>query len=281
MIQGDRSEKQVIFPVPPENMIVLNFEDMSLDKLYNPKNLHDYLQNNMMQVLRNCVIGLLLLTTVIFAQEDYIEIAYSTNTPASRSSITGTILPGSNGIEVMLYGALIPKKTTANMDGSFSFENLSSGEYIVNISKPGYYDHPVAISLKENESQDTGEHYLQRYPAENDFILESGNAVENIEVTAPSGLDGQYPKISDIKVLTVCEYLKIRAVQPLTYVQWGVIIIGNLVQTPEGSWLQQSCGNSVKSGNHSWPDAIFLDNVDNMSNNIPSERASPKTSELL
>ena len=55
-----------------------------------------------------------------------------------------------------------------------------------------------------------------------------------------------------------------RADYPVAYMQFPVIIIGNLVKTPDGSWLRQSCGNPVKSGTHVWPDAIFLDdsNVD-------------------
>jgi len=43
LIRQELTKKGVL----PENMIMLNFEDMNLDKLCNPKNLHDYLKNKM------------------------------------------------------------------------------------------------------------------------------------------------------------------------------------------------------------------------------------------
>lgn len=37
-----------------------------------------------------------------------------------------------------------------------------------------------------------------------------------------------------------------------------VLVIGIVKQTAEGSWLQQSCGDSLKSGDFVWPNAISL-----------------------
>ena len=228
-----------------------------------------YLMENMLQALRNIIVVLLLFTTVLFTQENYENNVYSVNT--SRSSITGTVLPISSGVDVQLYDTSMLKKTTTNKDGAFFFENLNSGEYIINISKPGYYDHPVAVSIKENKSNKIGEQHLLLYTAKNDLILVDKNMKEDGEIVVPPEIDNQYSEILEYKVLTVCEYLKMRAVQPLAYVQIGVIIIGNMVQTQKGSFLQQSCGNPIKSGTHRWPDAIFMDEMDNMSAGSPSE----------
>ena len=135
---------------------------------------------------------------------------------------------------------------------------------IINIHSPGYYDHPVAISLKMNELKDIGKQRLIRYPIYIDALVldvNTGEVMKSKEVDIqlfPSEIDSQYPRLDGRKILTVCEYLKMRADYPLVYTRWDVIIIGNLIQTSEGSWLQQSCGNTVKSDVHSWPDAIFL-----------------------
>jgi len=167
--------------------------------------------------------------------------------------------------EVQLYDALIQKLQTVIVknDGTFLFKNLGSGEYIINIVSTGNYDHPAVVLLGENESKDIGEQRLAPYPIYPSFFVDI-NAI--LPKLYPIDIDGQYPVISGHKVLTVCEYLKIRSNYPLFYSYFQrVIIIGNLMQTSRGSWLQQSCENPVKSGAHAWPDTIFLGNkVDNI-----------------
>ena len=213
------------------------------------------------------LIILLLVCNVVFAQNNQKD---SINTSIG-SSITG-ILVSSDGspaiinpldiIEVQLFDASMRKRTTTiiKSDGSFSFENIDSGEYVINI--PHFYDHPVTVSLGKNESMNIGKQRLLYYGRATSDVLfiTSGSA------PFPQELDSQYPVTSTgHKVLTVCEYLKMRAEYPLAYpenkeliIGEGVIIIGNLAQTPEGSWLRQSCENTVKAGEHTWPDAIFL-----------------------
>jgi len=193
------------------------------------------------------------------------------------SSIIGTMMSHDggparfeDGYEVQLYDALTCKMTTTiiRSDGSFSFENLHSGEYIVNV--PHTYDHPVAVSLEENESKNIGGQSFLYYPMEIGHYLSVIDKTTGKEIEVkrewrapfPQELDSRYPVNSfGNKVLTVCEYLKMRADYPISYPAGtgaGVIIIGNLVRTPEGSWLRQSCGNPVRAGVHIWPDAIFL-----------------------
>jgi len=215
---------------------------------------------------------LLLLSTLLLAQEGHNESVDNANTP--RGNITGTCVshdgsplnfnPLGKPKEAQLYNVLMQKKAAVaiNKDGSFSFNNLNSGEYILNIISTEYYDHTIILLLGENESKDIGEQRLLPYPTYPSFWV----GEINIGVPFPIDLDSQYPRISGHTVLTVCEYLKMRANYQLMYTFFNrVIIIGNLVQTLDGNWLQQSCGNPVKTGVHSWTDAIFLgDNIDDI-----------------
>ena len=228
------------------------------------------------------IIVLLLFAKAIFVQADNSENMDSAGA-SPGSSISGTLLSsdGSPGyfspidkIEVQLYDALMQQITTTIIrnDGSFSFKNLRSGEYFINISytydHPAamYYDHPVAVSLEENESKNIGRQQLLKFSTmKSDVWVIDVKTVKLMEsewtALFPRELDSRYPVTSSgNKVLTVCQYLKMRTNYPLAYVD-NVIIIGNLVQTPEGSWLQQSCGNPVKAGAHIWPDAISLNDV--------------------
>jgi len=219
------------------------------------------------------IMFLLFLTTLFFSQERHTERVNTANT--SRGRITGKYVshdgspfkvnPLENPKEVQLYDALIRKKETffIKNDGAFSFENLGAGEYIVNIESTEDYDHTVVVLLGENESKDIGEQRLIPYPRFPSFFVDINDYLPKLY---PIDIDSQYPVIYGHKILTVCEYLKMRADYPIVYPYSNrVIIIGNLVQTPQGNWLQQSCGTPVKSGVHNWPDAIFLgNNVDDM-----------------
>lgn len=211
---------------------------------------------------------LLYFSILLFAQESNERSVDNANAP--RGSITGkcVLYDGSpfkvnrleKPMEVQLYDALIQKKETVivNNDGAFLFKNLSSGEYIINIVSTGNYDHPVVVLLGENESKDIGEQRLAPYPIYSSFFVDVNAGLPKLY---PIDIDRQYPVISGHKVLTVCEYLKIRPDYPLFYSYFQrVIIIGNLMQSSEGSWLQQSCKNPVKSGAHTWPDTVFLGN---------------------
>jgi hypothetical protein len=44
----------------------------------------------------------------------------------------------------------------------------------------------------------------------------------------------------------------------LSYPQ-GAVVIGILVETPQGSYLRQSCRDTLRSGDHFWPNAIALE----------------------
>ena len=180
-------------------------------------------------------------------------------------------------VDVRLYNALKRETTIKSTIGQFSFNNLSSGEYFIHIYDLMYYDHPIAVSLGDNETKSinipvNAGTALQRYSTVPTLILVDPTTGEIITprtpepIYYPPDIDSQYPVISGTTVLTVCEYLKMRADYPVAYMQFPVILIGNLVKTPDGSWLRQSCGNPVKSGTHVWPDTIFLDD-----SNVESE----------
>jgi hypothetical protein len=72
-------------------------------------------------------------------------------------------------------------------------------------------------------------------------------------------VDSHVHIVFGIPTMTVCEYMKLRSIVPLSYDFSGVIIIGMLVETPKGKWLQQSCSESLRSGDYSWPNAIALE----------------------
>jgi len=149
----------------------------------------------------------------------------------------------------------ILQTVNTNQSGEFTFEGVTPGEYIINITRLDTYDHPVAVSVK------TGTNTVERqYIRSYSILLE------------PWDIFDKYPdfEYASTKILTVCECLEQESLKSLQILT-SAIIIGNLVQTPEGTWLQQSCGNVVKSGDHIWPDAIFLSKY---TRSEPSERTS-------
>jgi hypothetical protein len=60
-------------------------------------------------------------------------------------------------------------------------------------------------------------------------------------------------------VMTVCELMKEKQALSASMYSYSMVIIGTLVQTQQGSWLQQSCSEPLKSRNFIWPAAVALD----------------------
>jgi len=86
--------------------------------------------------------------------------------------------------------------------------------------------------------------------------------------------------------MTVCEFMKEKPALSASIFAHSVVIIGILVQTPQGKWLEQSCSEPLKSGDFVWPAAVSLDvqGVQNPFNNDainfmskpPDEEIDPK-----
>jgi hypothetical protein len=59
-------------------------------------------------------------------------------------------------------------------------------------------------------------------------------------------------------VMTVCEFMKGKYALSASRYSYSIVIIGTLMQTPQGRWLQQSCNEQLKSGDFTWPTAVSL-----------------------
>jgi hypothetical protein len=140
---------------------------------------------------------------------------------------------------------------TKVVQGVFRIEPVAPQSYFVSIQLIGFREYAAAVSVGQDQSVDMGR-IAMRFERPEEWI--GGEPLFSAEDLA----DAHLPTVFGYRVMTVCEYLKIRSVAPLSYVL-GVIVIGILVQTPQGSYLRQSCPESLRSGDYSWPNAIALE----------------------
>ena len=198
-------------------------------------------------------------SNIIYAQSDAIE--SGKNSDNKKGSITGSVSLRGYPIQlypvtVQLYDPAIRKiQMSANVDqsGKFSFTGVAPGDYMIYMERRSFTSHLVAVSVKEGMNE-IGEQHFDPYS----LIFAIGLSANGEESYTSEYKDllNEYPRVNGYSVFTVCEFLRLK---PSWRNEMGRgIIIGNLVQTPEGSWLEQSCGNPIKSGDHSWSDAIFL-----------------------
>jgi len=200
-------------------------------------------------------------SNIIYAQSDTVE--FNKSSGKKGSIVVRTLVDVTLTSTAQLYDPAINKmlmSVNINQSGDFFFEGIAPGEYVINISYPGYMDHPVAVSIREGMNV-IEEQFLTYYYLGSGSIGLPVNAPAEIlqpsvEYSKRKTILGEYPEISGYRIFTVCELLGIESFQWIHGLP--VVIIGNLVQTPEGSWLKQSCGNHLQSGAHTWPDAIFL-----------------------
>ena len=231
------------------------------------------LKNVSLHILITVVVAVLFIlnSNTICAQSDTIELNKGSNN--TKGTIVGRVLGITQNATAQLYDPVLRKiqmSVNINESGNYSFEEITPGEYVINISSPSYMDHPVAVSVKE------GMNIIEEQLLEYYYI---GGGSIGFPVNKPAGVRqpsaeylkrkaafDKYPEVSGYKILTVCELLSIESFRWIHSVP--IVIIGNLVQTPEGSWLEQSCGRLLKSGTHSWPDAIFLNKDSSTSNRL-------------
>jgi len=233
------------------------------------------------QILKNVVVYILITVVPIlfifnniklFGQSDSIE--FIEDSDDIKGAIVGRVLGTSPNSTAQLYDPVTRKiQLSVNINGSggYSFEGITPGEYVINISSPGYLDHPFAVSIKGgmNMIEEQLLNYSYYY-----ISISIGLPVnEPAEIRQPSAENlkreaalGKYPIVSGYRIFTVCELLNVESFRWIHTAP--VVIIGNLVQTSAGSWLEQTCGNPLKSGTHSWPDAIFLNKDSSTSNSL-------------
>jgi hypothetical protein len=169
-----------------------------------------------------------------------------------------------------IYQKRVQWYTKSGADGKIRIEGVKAGRYYLNISYPGAYDHPLAITVDENKGCDIGKQYMMHYPNEEDIILEKKDDMVGGKENAKRYIDDRFMEIGGFKVLNVCDYIKMRAVQPLVYVQ-GVVVIGEIIQSDEGSWLHQKCSDNNIIAGYSLPNAIFIENSINYKKSMRDE----------
>jgi len=232
------------------------------------------LNNAVIRMLVGAIFALFIINgNIIRAQSDAVNIVESAN--GKKGVVVGSVSLGGrpfdrNPVTVQLYDPAarkIFKSLNISIRESisvFSFDEVTPGNYIIYIEARGFIKHLAAVSVKEGINE-IGEQLLERIPLiftrGVGVNMDSGEIRDFISPEYEAFLK-KYPRIGNYSVLTVCDYLKM---EPVWRQQAGsqLIIIGNLVQRSEGSWLEQPCGNPIKSGDHIWPDAVFLNFISN------------------
>jgi hypothetical protein len=149
---------------------------------------------------------------------------------------------------------------TEVVHGTFRFEPVAPQSYFLSVKTPGFREYSDSVSVAQDAAVDVGRITLILGRLEEWF---GGKP----ELSAEDLVDSQVRTVLGYRVMTVCEYLRMRSVVPLSY-GFGAILIGILVETPQGSYLRQSCHESLRSGDYSWPNAIALE-VKPWSKSIP------------
>jgi hypothetical protein len=160
----------------------------------------------------------------------------------------------------------IQYETTSESTGEFTVVNVKPGSYFINMNlfnRLLFMDHPISISIKDNQTVNIGNQRLKLIPF-TDTIGVPKNKLPNppnLPLTAMEILD-PYRQADGTPVMTVCEYMKIRSTEAL-YWHSTIFIVGILEQTTQGMWLKQTCNNNLRSGDFTWPNAIALQKSDN------------------
>jgi hypothetical protein len=135
--------------------------------------------------------------------------------------------------------------------GTFRIDPIAPQSYFINIKALGFREYADSVSVAQEQAVDMGRITLSLGRLEEWFGGEPTLSAEDL-------VDAHVRTVFGYRVMTVCEYLNLRSATPLSY-GFGVILIGILVETPQGSWLRQSCRDSLRSGDYSWPNAIALE----------------------
>jgi hypothetical protein len=149
-------------------------------------------------------------------------------------------------------------------NGDFKFENVKSGHYFINTSMDGFSDQPAAASVQEKKTADIGKLYLRVHSFTDSHFTHRGVQVYKpdgkplMKETIPPPIDVHLKSLHGIPIMTVCDYLELRNSKPIYYMDPGAIVIGILEQTEQGSWLKQTCNDSLRTGDYIWPNAIML-----------------------
>jgi len=140
---------------------------------------------------------------------------------------------------------------TSVVQGTFRIDPVAPKSYFINIKALGFQEYADSVSVAQDQSVDMGRIAVKIGRLEEWCGGEPTSSAQDL-------VDAHVHTEQGYRMMTVCEYLNLRAKAPLSYGS-GAIVIGILVQTPQGSWLRQSCRGSLRSGDYSWPNAIALE----------------------
>jgi hypothetical protein len=135
---------------------------------------------------------------------------------------------------------------TATVQGRVHFDAVAPQSYFLSVTFRGFIEHARSITVTPDEAVDAGK-----------VVLEAGMIFFLDNVRSKLVWPEKRRLIAGYHALTVCEYLQLRSHAP--YTEERLIILGILVQTPEGNYLRQTCSEHLHSGDFSWPDAIALE----------------------
>ena len=143
---------------------------------------------------------------------------------------------------------------TRVVQGTFRFESVKPGSYFLTVEFVGMTKYTDLVSVAHDQVVDMGTITLRPEPVAPDYMMGwSTTSLPKLEA-----VDAHVRNVMGVPMMTVCEYLKLRSATPLVY-RYGAIVVGILVQTPQGSWLRQSCRDTLRFGDYSWPNAIALE----------------------
>ena len=195
---------------------------------------------------------------------------------SASSSVKGTVVdPNGQSIfeaRVLLLNPVDQKVLyeTRVERGTFRFDTVAAQSYFINVKALGFREHADSVSVAQDQAVDMGRIIVSLGRVEEWFGGEPTWSAEDL-------VDAHVRTLAGIRLMTVCEYMNIRSQAPISYSWVGVTIIGILERTPQGSFLRQTCPDSLRSGDYSWPNAIALEEIAG-SNSIP---ASPNWVESL
>jgi hypothetical protein len=154
-----------------------------------------------------------------------------------------------------------------NKELAFKFDNVKPGAYFISVSRFNFIPHSASVIVKEGQYADVGKQILLPIRKCQGPFTQCGTdsagtrlwgSAGNPPEWNPKSIDAQLRSFNGSPVMTVCEYIKMRLSEPVVYSDVRAYVIGNLKETPDGSWLHQSCSQSLKSGDFTWPNAIAL-----------------------
>lgn len=158
------------------------------------------------------------------------------------------------------------KETNPDSELNFTFEDVRPGNYFISFAKYRLMEHVVLVSIEDGINIDIGKQYLlpERKcegpftPCKDDGHVQYFGSAGNPPEWNPDSVDAHIRSFDGTPLMNVCEYMKIRSMEPIDYPVRRAWVVGTLVETDQGSWLQQPCADSLKSGDFTWPNAITL-----------------------